>query len=174
VIGILTWETVAREVRMAEAWSQARQIGYQYVESLVRAEWGATDIVTTLTDYGVGYRWSDMFDDIRALRGLAVSSQYVKRLELDEYVPRRYIGETVPERWHQPEKLRYRMEAVFRDPETGEESIEYRALMTDEEMTKGAVLQYTQEEFPWDTYGEGKELVGLELVGLYHLKGTSY
>jgi len=117
---------------------------------------------------------TEFYADLRQYRGLAIRTEWVKRLDPSSTVPRTWVGEIDPARWHQPERLRYRMEAVFRDPETGEESLEYRALMTDEEQTKEQVMQYTREVFPWDTYGEGKELVGLELVGLYHLKGTSY
>ena len=159
---------------MAEEWSWARQMAQGFMESDLAKGMSGVDILDALRAQKIGYRMTLFYDDLRRIRGEEVSSRYVKRLDMDEFVPRRYIGESTTWRWKQPERLRYRMEAVFRDPETGEEEIQHLALMTNKEMTKGAAIREGRPLFSVDVSGIPGELVSIELVGVFHKAGTPY
>jgi len=141
------------------------------IPALLAQGLSARRIVATLRTMKLGYRYQTMLQDIRTLGGLAKHEKAIRKIALDQVVPRHLMVETYIARGY-----RYLVRGKLKvwDEATGTEKEKWVSFYTDvlktkRDWTTEFLTPYTQYQ-----YAPGEYIRGLEIVSVEHQRGWAH
>ncbi len=148
-----------------------RAIGRAILRELGGSGLSATKMISIARNYGGGYRYQDMLNDVRKFTGRLKYESQVKGLSRDAVVPKSWLTEADQQR---PYRYRVFADATFEDSATGETSTRTVSFYSDEVNSKGGYEDDFEESQRGRYSDEGEKLIGVKVKAVEHNRGLPY